>query len=91
MSSVEVEECLCEHPSVLEAAVVGMADERWGEVPRAFVALRPGSEKVSPAELIEFVRSRLAHFKAPKRVDILDALPKGGTGKIMKAQLRGSG
>ncbi|MFP5328479.1 MAG: AMP-binding protein, partial [Acidimicrobiia bacterium] len=82
VSSVEVEECLCEHPSVLEAAVVGMADERWGEVPRAFVALRPGSEKVSPAELIEFVRSRLAHFKAPKRVDILDALPKGGTGKI---------
>ena len=90
VSSVEVEECLCDHPSVLEAAVVGMADERWGEVPRAFVALRPGAEPVTPEELIDFVRERLAHFKAPKRVDVLDELPKGGTGKIMKAQLRGS-
>ena len=89
VSSVEVEECLCDHPAVLEAAVVGMPDERWGEVPRAFVALRPGAEPVSPEELIDFVRGRLAHFKAPKRVDVLDELPKGGTGKVMKPQLRG--
>ena len=88
VSSVEVEECLCDHPSVLEAAVVGMADERWGEVPRAFVALRPGAEPATPEELIAFVRERLAHFKAPKRVDVVDELPKSGTGKIMKAQLR---
>ena len=89
VSSVEVEECLCDHPAVLEAAVVGMPDERWGEVPRAFVALRPGEASATADELIAFVRDRLAHFKAPKRVDILDELPKGGTGKIMKAQLRG--
>ena len=90
VSSVEVEECLCDHPAVLEAAVVGMPDERWGEVPRAFVALRPGDASATPEELIAFVRDRLAHFKAPKRLDILDELPKGGTGKVMKAQLRGS-
>lgn len=90
VSSVEVEECFCDHPSVLEAAVVGMPDERWGEVPRAFVALRPDATPVTPDELIAFVRDRLAHFKAPKRLDVLDELPKGGTGKIMKAQLRGS-
>ena len=89
VSSVEVEECLCDHPSVLEAAVVGMPDDRWGEVPRAFVSLRPGASPATPEELIAFVRDRLAHFKAPKRVDILDELPKGGTGKIMKARLRG--
>lgn len=88
VSSVEVEECLCDHPSVLEAAVVAMPDERWGEVPRAFVSLRPGATPATPEELIAFVRDRLAHFKAPKRVDILDELPKGGTGKIMKATLR---
>ena len=89
VSSVQVEQALLAHPAVLEAAVVGMPHERWGEVPRAFVVLRPGVD-VPPeeAELIEFVRDRLAHFKAPKRVDILDDLPKGGTGKIQKNVLR---
>jgi fatty-acyl-CoA synthase len=88
VSSVEVEVCLADHPSVLEAAVVGMADERWGEVPRAFVTLRTGSPPATEAELIAWVRERLAHFKAPARVDIVDELPKGGTGKIQKAKLR---
>ena len=87
VSSVQVEAVLSTHPAVLEVAVVGMAHERWGEVPRAFVALRTGST-ATEAELIEFVRARLAHFKAPKRVDFLPELPKGGTGKIQKAQLR---
>ncbi len=87
ISSVEVEHALAEHPAVLEAAVVGVPDERWGEVPRAFVALRPGS-KASPDELIGFVRERLAHFKAPKEVRIVDALPRGGTGKVLKNVLR---
>ena len=88
ISSVQVETCLASHPSVLDAAVVAMADERWGEVPRAFVSLRPGADPVDAAELIEWVRERLAHFKAPRRVDILDDLPKGGTGKIQKNVLR---
>jgi fatty-acyl-CoA synthase len=88
VSSIQVEHVLSTHPAVAEAAVVPMADERWGEVPRAFVSLRPGSGPVGEGELIQWVRERLAHFKAPKRVDILPELPKGGTGKVLKAQLR---
>jgi fatty-acyl-CoA synthase len=88
VSSVQVEVALAAHPSVLEAAVVGMQHERWGEVPRAFVVLRPGAEPVAEPELIEWVRGRLAHFKAPHRVDVVDELPKGGTGKVLKPVLR---
>jgi fatty-acyl-CoA synthase len=87
ISSVQVEKALCAHPAVLEAAVVAMPDRRWGEVPRAFVVLRASAD-VRDGELIEWVRGRLAHFKAPKRVDVLPALPKSGTGKVMKAALR---
>ncbi len=87
ISSVEVENALAEHPAVLEAAVVGVPDEQWGEVPRAFVALRAGTD-ASAEELIAFVRQRLAHFKAPKEVRIVDALPRGGTGKVLKNVLR---
>ena len=72
---------------MLEAAVVGVPDERWGEVPRAFVVLRSGAE-ASPDELIAFVRERLAHFKAPKDVRIVETLPRGGTGKVLKTVLR---
>jgi fatty-acyl-CoA synthase len=88
ISSVQVEHCLAAHPAVLEAAVVGMPDERWGEVPRAFVSLRPGIEAVGEADLQAWVRARLAGFKVPKRVDVLAELPKGGTGKIQKQELR---
>jgi fatty-acyl-CoA synthase len=88
ISSVEVEHCLEAHPAVREVAVVGMPHERWGEVPQAWVALRDGAT-ASEAELIQWVRDRLAHFKAPKQVRFLPELPKGGTGKILKAELRG--
>jgi len=89
ISSVEVEHALCAHPAVLEAAVVGMPDSRWGEVPRAFVVLRAGAGwGVTGETLIDWVRGRLAHFKAPKRVDIVAELPKGGTGKVQKPLLR---
>lgn len=88
ISSVQVEAVLASHPSVFEVAVVGMADEKWGEVPQAFVSLRPGAGPVTERELIDWVRDRLAHFKAPKRIDFLPELPKGGTGKIMKNVLR---
>jgi fatty-acyl-CoA synthase len=87
VSSVEVEHALAAHPAVREVAVVGVPDERWGEVPRAFVSLVPG-EHVSDLELIGWVRERLAGFKVPKSVVVLDELPKGGTGKIQKPQLR---
>jgi fatty-acyl-CoA synthase len=87
VASVEVEQAIEAHPAVREAAVVGQADERWGEVPRAFVSLVPG-RSVDEAALIAWVRDRLAAFKAPRSVVILDELPKGGTGKVQKQTLR---
>lgn len=87
ISSVEVEKALTAHPAVLEAAVVGMADERWGEVPRAFVVLRNG-RSVDADELRQFVRERLAPFKVPREVVAVATLPKSGTGKVRKDQLR---
>jgi fatty-acyl-CoA synthase len=88
VSSVEIERVLVEHPAVLEAAVVGRADEYWGEVPIAFVMLRSGMS-ASSAELIEFVRARIAHFKAPNEIRFRE-LPKTSTGKIRKHELRAS-
>jgi acyl-CoA synthetase (AMP-forming)/AMP-acid ligase II len=72
---------------VREAAVIGVADDRWGEVPHAFVSLMDGAV-VGEADLIAQVRELLAGFKVPKSVVILDELPKGGTGKIQKQSLR---
>jgi fatty-acyl-CoA synthase len=86
IASVEVEQAIASHPAVLEAAVVGVADEKWGEVPAAYVTLRPGA-KATPAEIIEHVRGRLARFKAPRYVEFTD-LPKTATGKIQKFVLR---
>lgn len=87
IASPEVEHALEEHETVAEACVVARPDRRWGEVPVAFVALRPGSSATED-ELIAHVRARLAHFKAPKAVTVLDALPRVGTGKIDKSSLR---
>jgi fatty-acyl-CoA synthase len=87
ISSVEVEGVLLRHPAVAEAAIVGLAHERWGEAPYAFVVLRDG-EKASGEELIGFTRDRLAHFKAPHGVTFVDELPKTATGKIQKFVLR---
>ncbi len=85
----EVEHALLEHPAVREASVVGTPDDRWGEVPRAFVSFRDDvADPPTAAELVAFVRERLAHFKAPREVIVLADLPKGGTGKIQKQTLR---
>jgi fatty-acyl-CoA synthase len=86
ISTIEVEQAIVSHPAVLEAAVVAVPDLKWGEVPKAFVALRAG-EAISAAEIIEYVRSRLAHFKAPKYIEFGE-LPKTSTGKIQKYVLR---
>jgi len=86
ISSVEVEKVLCDHPAILEAAVVGVADPKWGEVPLAHVTLRDGMS-ATEKEIIEFCRSRLAHFKCPKYVEFR-SLPKTSTGKIRKNILR---
>ena len=85
ISTIEVENALMAHPNVSEAAVVGMPDERWGEVPLAFVTPRG---ELDIEELKEFVRGRLARFKVPKRIELVDELPKTGTGKIQKFVLR---
>ena len=75
-----------EHPGVLEVCVVGVPDDKWGEVPKAFVVRGSGSE-VTADEIIQFTRDRIAHFKAPKYVEFGD-LPKTATGKIQKYILR---
>jgi fatty-acyl-CoA synthase len=88
ISSIEVEGTLLSHPAVQEAAVVGLPDEKWGETPHAFVILRAGAS-VTPEELREFTRGKLAHFKVPKVFNIVTELPKTATGKIQKYVLRG--
>jgi fatty-acyl-CoA synthase len=87
MSSVEIENAIAAHPAVLECAVVAAPDEKYGEVPVALVVLKPESV-VTVKELRAFCRERLARFKVPREFLFRDALPKGGTGKILKAELR---
>jgi fatty-acyl-CoA synthase len=88
ISSVEVESVLLRHVAVQEVSVVGMPHPKWGEAVHAFVVLRPG-ETATEAELIQFARDHLAHFKTPSWVSFVDDLPKTGTGKIQKYLLRG--
>ena len=88
ISSVEVEGVLMRHPAVQEVGVVGVKHEKWGEAPQAFVVLKPGAS-ATDRELIDFVRERLAHFKAPHAVTFVKELPKTATGKIQKYVLRG--
>ncbi len=87
ISSVDVENAIAAHPAVLEVAVVAAPDEKFGEAPVALVVLKPGAE-VSEKELRAFCRERLARFKVPREFHVRDSLPKGGTGKILKSELR---
>ncbi|MFG2247319.1 long-chain fatty acid--CoA ligase [Spirillospora sp. NPDC048823] len=87
IATPEVERVLYEHPAVLEAAVVGLPHERWGEVPRAFVVPRPG-ETVTAEEIQDFCRARLARFKVPARVELIGELPRTPSGKVLKRLLR---
>ncbi len=86
ISSIEVEDALYRHPAVLEAAVVAKPDEKWGETPVAFIALKPGY-KATQDEIIQFCRDNLAHYKCPRYV-VFTELPKTSTGKIQKFRLR---
>ncbi|MCU1235720.1 MAG: AMP-dependent synthetase and ligase [Candidatus Solibacter sp.] len=86
ISSIEVEKTLADHPAVAEVAIVAVPDEKWGEVPKAYVGLKPGCEATAE-ELIEWCRTRMAHFKAPKHVEF-GPLPRTATGKIRKNELR---
>jgi fatty-acyl-CoA synthase len=99
ISSIEVEGVLLRHPAIREVAIVGLPDEKWGEVPHAFVVLAEdavpaedeglaGDRGPTAAEIIAFARDRLAHFKAPHGVTFVAELPKTATGKIQKYVLR---
>ena len=87
ISTIEVEQAVVSHEAVLEAAVVAMPHEHWGERPIAYVTLKPG-QSVEPEDIIGHVRSQIAHYKAPDVVEIVDQLPKTSTGKIQKFVLR---
>jgi len=87
ISSLEVEAVLYSHPEILECAVIAKPDEKWGEIPFAFVVPKEGSS-ITPRDIIAFSREKLAHFKAPKEVKIISEFPRGGTGKILKSVLR---
>jgi acyl-CoA synthetase (AMP-forming)/AMP-acid ligase II len=87
VSSVEVEDCLYQHPAVAEVAVIGVPSERWGETVKALVVRRPG-QWADEAELIHFCRDRLAHYKCPTSVEFRDGLARTATGKLQKFKLR---
>lgn len=87
ISSLEVEKAMLAHPAVYEVAVIPVPDERWGEVPKALVSLKPGAH-ASEGELMEFTRGRLSHYKCPRSIEFVEVLPKTGTGKILKKELR---
>ena len=89
ISSPEIEDVLYKHPAVLECAVIGVPHEKWGETPKALVVLREGAS-ATDAELIQFCRDAMAHFKCPTSVDFLDELPRTATGKLQKFRLRKS-
>lgn len=85
--SPEVERVLAEHPAVQEIAIIGVPDGRWGETVKAVVAFKPG-QSATPDELIAFTRERLAAYKSPSSIDVVEALPRNPSGKILKRDLR---
>ncbi|NWF91547.1 MAG: long-chain-fatty-acid--CoA ligase [Syntrophaceae bacterium] len=85
--STEVENVLYMHPDILECAVVGVPDQKWGEAVKGIVVLKPG-RNASEQEIIQFCKDRMAHYKAPKSIDFIDVLPRTGSGKIHKKGLR---
>jgi fatty-acyl-CoA synthase len=87
ISSLELEKAILAHPAVLEAGVIPVPDERWGEVPKALVVLKSNAS-VTEAELIDFCRKHLSHYKCPRSFEFVESLPKTGTGKILKKDLR---
>jgi fatty-acyl-CoA synthase len=87
ISSVEIENALAAHPAVFESAVVAAPDDTWGEIPVALVVLKPDMSATAD-ELVAYCRGHLAGFKVPRRIEFRDQLPKGGTGKILKGELR---
>ena len=87
ISSVEIEKILADHPAVFECTVIAVPDEQWGETPKVLVVLKPG-QPVTAEEILAYCRQHLAGFKIPSSVEFRETLPKTGTGKIMKHELR---
>jgi fatty-acyl-CoA synthase len=87
VSSIEVEDCLFQHPAVAEVAVIGVPDDKWGETIKALVVLRPGAS-ATERDLVEHCRSRMAHYKCPTSVELRPALERTATGKLQKFKLR---
>lgn len=87
VSSIEVEDAIFQHPSVAEVAVIGVPHPKWGETVKALIVMREGQE-VTEAEMIEFCRARLAHFKCPTSVEVRSELARTATGKLQKFKLR---
>jgi fatty-acyl-CoA synthase len=84
----EVEEFLFTHPDIIEAQVIGVPDERFGEELMAWVRLRPGAEEMTAESLREFCAGKLAHYKVPRYVKIVDGFPMTVTGKVRKVEMR---
>jgi fatty-acyl-CoA synthase len=89
VSSIEVEDCLFQHPAVAECAVIGVPDEKWGETVKGLVVLRDG-QQATEADLIEHCRSRMAHYKCPTSIEFRTELARTATGKLQKFKLRES-
>ena len=83
----EVENALMAHPAIADVAVIGVPDEKWGEVPMALVVRKPDTQ-VTENEILAFARERLAGFKTPKTVGLIEVLPRNPSGKILKKDLR---
>jgi acyl-CoA synthetase (AMP-forming)/AMP-acid ligase II len=88
VSSIEVEDALSSHPSVREAAVIGVPDQKWGELVTALVVLDPTADAVTPEDLTAHCRTTLAGYKCPKRIEFRSELPRTATGKLQKFKLR---
>ncbi|HEY3834732.1 MAG TPA: fatty acid--CoA ligase family protein, partial [Acidimicrobiia bacterium] len=84
----EIEGLLARHPDIAQAAVIGIPDDRLGEVGHAFVILRAGAADVTPAEIVAWCREEMANYKVPRSIDIVTELPLNASGKVLKYALR---